>query len=150
VAATETEAALAQQVRELLDKQEIQELNARYCHAFDSGDADAFADTFVEDGVLAVVGLGQNAGHEALRASCRTYDRRVVHTTTDALIALDGDTATQVVSLVAYRRSHDRAENRFGLTARYRDQLRRTSDGWKYVRRDVTADLTPSPFGDLH
>jgi len=50
---------------------EIQQLYAKYNHAIDSGNADAYADTFTPDGVF-----NNNAGREALKSSSKPGSAR--------------------------------------------------------------------------
>ena len=59
-------------VRSMIDKIDLMELSARAARAFDDGDADAYADCFVEDGLYESPRIGLRAqGREALRAMCQ-------------------------------------------------------------------------------
>lgn len=55
----------------LADRMEILELIARYGWAYDCGDAAAFADTFVADGILSAFGQEAARGRDALMAFAR-------------------------------------------------------------------------------
>lgn len=51
----------------LADRLEIQELIARYCWALDTRDGDAYAATFIPDGVFQGIG-SRGRGHDELQA----------------------------------------------------------------------------------
>jgi len=125
---------------ELADRLAIRELTARYNRAFDDVDPDAYARVFTEDGVLEVDGE-PIAGREALIETVRATGYGIVHITSDAIVAIDGDAAVQECTLLTARRAQDRSENAFLATGRYRDELVRTPDGWRFKRRSVTMDL---------
>ena len=59
------------------DRAAIGDLLARYCHNFDTGDADGVAGLFTEDGVFdpGVTGFGPFEGREIIRAPAGTFDR---------------------------------------------------------------------------
>ena len=135
-------------MQELLDKNEIRELTARYNHTFDDGDAEAFADTYTVDGghtpdweAADSSGNGTQRGRDQHIAQCRRVDRRVVHATTDSLIEIDGDTARQVCTFIIFVRDNDKTMNQFALTGRYVDQLTRTAEGWRFAERRSLWDL---------
>ncbi len=148
----ELSAALAQMQAELQmlqDKLEIRELTARYNNCFDDGDAEGYAATFTENGMMVHEDGSSHGGREAFIAACRLYDGQIVHSTTDARIEVDGDRATQICTFVSYRRSADRSRNEFSFTGRYYDELERTPDGWRFVRRRSVRDRSPSPYADI-
>ncbi len=133
--------SLSTRLQELLDKSEIRELTARYNHTFDDGDAEAYANTYTVDGGhtpefgAGPSSNGQQRGREEHIAQCRRADSRVVHTTTDPLIEVDGDTARQVCTFIIFLRNKEKTVNHFALTGRYVDKLTRTSDGWRFAER---------------
>jgi uncharacterized protein (TIGR02246 family) len=129
----------------LADWTRIRELTARYNRAFDDTDTDAFAATFTEDGVMEVVGGFEVRGREGLAEMCRRTPYGVVHVTADATIEIDGDRAVQDVTvLVLQRPKPDAAPEERHTTiersGRYRDELVRTADGWRFAKRSVTLD----------
>jgi len=138
----------ADTMQELADKLAIRELTARYNFSFDSGDAEGYADCWTEDGRMIHENGEIHGGRDEFVESCRRYDRQVIHTTTDALIELDGDRATQLCTLVVYTRNPDRTANEFFMTGRYRDELQRTPDGWKFHRRRTENDLVTARLAD--
>lgn len=62
------------------------------------------------------------------------------HVTTDAVVEVDGDEAVQSCSFMLFARSEDSNDMVVLTTARYRDRLRRTSQGWRFVERVATTD----------
>jgi len=141
---------LQARVRELEDKQEIRELVARYNHTFDDQDAEGFADTYVPEGRMVHPRDGhEHGGREAFLASCKQFGGQVVHMTTDPEIAIDGDTATHRATMAIYFRSADGARVRFVHTGTYRDDLRRTPEGWRFVTRRAERDQREVRLIDL-
>ncbi|MDQ0382669.1 nuclear transport factor 2 family protein [Amycolatopsis thermophila] len=132
--------AVFAQLRDLIDKAEIRELTARYNKTFDDCDAEAYADTWTEDGVMVLDGVEDHRGREAFIRDCLNWAGRIVHTTTDPMIVVNGDEATQWCTVISYTRSTDRRDNAFLLTGTYHDTLVRTADGWKFKVRRATTD----------
>lgn len=124
----------------LADKLAIRELTARYNRGFDDNEPDAFAATFTEDGALEIVGGMTISGTDGLREMARSTGWGVVHLTTDSIIEVDGDRATQDCYLIVVNRTKEPPSSSFGNTGRYRDTLVRTPGGWKFQKRSVTLD----------
>ncbi len=129
----------------LVDRIQIRELTARYNHCFDDGDAEGFAATFTEDGVMAVEGGFTASGRDALAKMCRNVPYGVVHVTTDAIVEVDGDRASQYLTILVLNRPQidaapDKRISSLQRTGRYRDELVRTADGWRFTRRTATLD----------
>lgn len=124
---------------ELADRVAIGELTARYNRAFDDGEVDAWLDTFVEDGEMQRDGRTWK-GHDALARLLQKVGWGTVHVTTDAIVEIDGDRARQWCTLVLLRRERDRRPPVVLATGRYEDELRRTADGWRFVRRVASTD----------
>ena len=133
------------------DCEAIRQLAAEYNWRLDAGEVEAWVDTFTEDGSFACVGLpegeprgGKHKGHETLRDYGKNHfainKGRVRHWNWNLLIEVNGDEATLACYMNAFGagRKNDGAELRF--TGKYRDTLRRTADGWKFVSREVTLD----------
>ena len=134
-------------VQRLRDQLEIRELTARYNRAFDDGDADAYAATFVPDGSMEATGIPRAEGHDALKGLVRQTPYGIVHITTDPIIEIDGDRAVQHCTLIVANRHEDRSPVTFGTTGRYDDELVRTADGWRFTSRVAVldGDLVPEP-----
>jgi uncharacterized protein (TIGR02246 family) len=132
-------------VRWLIDRAQIRELTARYNRCFDDGDPEAFAATFTEDAVMEIDGGPRMAGRDELAAMVRHTPYGVKHVTVDATVAVDGDRATQDVSLIVLTRpardaARDARRSTVERTGRYHDELVRTTDGWRFARRTVFLD----------
>ena len=141
-----TEAAIAR----LMDEREILRLNARYNWACYERDGDAYADLFVPDGVYESGNSGsRNTGREQLAAGLVAAGQSawlMGHVTADAVIDIDGDTATQRVFVLLYRRENADGENVFFASGTYHDRLARTAEGWKYVHRTSFIDRSNLPW----
>ena len=129
----------------LVDRTRIRELTARYNRCFDDGDAAGFAATFTEDGVMEVVGGPVTKGRDALEAMVRHTPYGIVHVTVDATVEVDGDRATQDVTLLVVNRPAPdaaRADRRSTVqrSGRYHDELVRTGAGWRFARRTASLD----------
>lgn len=109
---------------------------AAYAQALDDGRLDDLVATFCPDGSCDLPGLGQRAGHEAIRAAFAGYHPRrpqrhlVLNThvshwsgdearaTSDVVFLLGGDSGWAV-----------------RLVGRYEDVLHRDGDAWRFHRR---------------
>jgi uncharacterized protein (TIGR02246 family) len=127
-------------VERVLDHLAIRELTARYNRAFDDVDSEAWADTFTPDGVMDYGG-DPIAGRDALVALSRATGFGYVHMTTDPIIEIDGDRATQSCSVIIAQRSQARDQVSVAMTGRYDDELVRTPDGWRFRRRTASLDV---------
>jgi ketosteroid isomerase-like protein len=146
---TDVQTSLEARVQWIEDYLAIRELTARYNHTFDDGDAEAFADCWTEDGRMTHEVPGSHGGREEFIASCKLYDGGVIHQTSDPIITIDGDTATQDCSFQVWTRLKDRSANEPFMTGRYQDELVRTPDGWKFHRRFTKRDLIGRTLRDV-
>ena len=133
------------ELRHLADRTMIRELTARYNRCFDDGDAEGFAATFTPDGAMEVAGGFVVEGSHALAQMCRSVPYGVVHVTVDAIVEVDGDRATQDVTVMVLQRPKPDAApaertTRLDRSGRYHDELVRTEDGWRFTRRTATLD----------
>jgi ketosteroid isomerase-like protein len=129
---------LTRKVRDMEDRIAIRELTARYNHAFDDVDTEAFVNTFTEDGVFQLDTDGLvTAGRERLAAMSQVVNHGPVHMTTDPVIEIDGDRATQVCSLALGGRTREREPGSatYLTSGRYYDELVRTPEGWLFSKR---------------
>ncbi len=121
------------------DKFAIHELSAIYNHAIDYGDADAWINTFTEDGVLSGVAHPYE-GRKALTAFVKDYLANASpmhHWTNNHIIQGDGDTAShtcyfQVISV--------QSPVTIMASGRYNDELKKIDGEWKFFRREATFD----------
>jgi uncharacterized protein (TIGR02246 family) len=129
----------------MVDRAQILELTARYNRCFDDGDPEGYADTFTEDGVMEVAGGPKTTGRAALAEMVRRTPYGIVHVTVDPIVEVDGDCAVQNVTLLVVARPApdapaDKRSSRLQRSGRYRDELVRTPDGWRFARRTATLD----------
>jgi actinorhodin biosynthesis protein ActVIA len=112
---------------------EIQQLYARYNNAIDSGDAEAYAATFVPDGTFNTF-----TGHDALVGFIHDWHEKMGganrrHWNTNLTITPTSEGASGSVYLllvdVGVRPPAIQA------AAKYEDQLVKTSDGWRFKKR---------------
>jgi ketosteroid isomerase-like protein len=136
-------ADLASATQLLLDRIAISELTARYNRAADGTDASALTAVFTADAT--VVMRGNASGDRSYTGSefeqlVAPNPKQRVHMTTDAVIEIDGDRATQVCTLLLCTRSRRRKTAAL-FTGVYRDELLRTSAGWRFQRREADMDF---------
>ena len=118
----------------------IERLVARYNHAIDSGDAEAWAGTFVADGVFQLAGRDPVVGREALCEFARGLaPSSMRHFVSNLLVDVDagGETATLRAYLALIR------DHGIAMTGAYKDTLRKVDGEWGFVRRLFTSDPRP-------
>lgn len=121
------------------DYLEIRELTARYNVTFDSGDVEGWLECFTDDMVFVLNGKEVGRGIPAMREFCHKMQRtlKVRHFTTDAIIRVEGNTATQDAYLMVIDVSKG---SQFKSSGAYADQLRRVNGQWKFSKRVATLD----------
>ena len=121
-------------------------LVTEYCHFVDHGEAAKIADQFADDGVWASprdVRTGREAIAKSFQKRQDNAARMSRHVCTNLLIdVIDENSATGVVYLTLYR--HDGAPERRispsdvpDVVGEYRDSFVRTTDGWRFKRREI-------------
>jgi len=122
------------------DITEIQLLYSAYCHLIDDGDAAAFANLFVPEGVLTSGGhpLVGTASLEKFATSVPLRTPGIRHVMVNIHVDGDGDHADGRAYLLAYTGSSEGPVMR--ATGCYRDSLQRVGGSWKFVKRDFTMD----------
>lgn len=125
-------------IRELADRAELADLVARHSLWIDEGRYDESDRLFTEDVVVTSL-RGQARGIDALTELARSRHgeyARTLHNKSNLLIELDGDTATVRAHDVAVYVLDDETEAI--AAARHRYGARRTRDGWRFDRLEVT------------
>lgn len=140
------------------DKLLIQDVIARYSYSYDGGDADAFAQLFVEDAIFEVIVPTQ------ARPVVRVFSRAAIrewaaqryeltagtqarhHQSGLLFDELTTDTARTRTMLLLTRQGAPDAAPALQLTGVYYDTWRRTSEGWRLVHRAAHVDRDPG-FG---
>lgn len=120
---------------------DIQQLYARYNHAIDSGDAEAYAGTFTADGVF-----NNNSGREALLNFARNYAKTGTtqrHWNTNLLITPRPEGANGTVYL--FLLDVVAKPPAIAVTLKYEDAMVKTAQGWRFKKRVTRADAAPAP-----
>ncbi|MEX1033706.1 MAG: nuclear transport factor 2 family protein [Cellvibrionaceae bacterium] len=123
------------------DYMEIEQLYAQYNWAIDTGDAGAYANTFIADGVF-----NSMTGHEQLAGFIKRWVETMngatrKHWNTNLKISGDGDTASGQVYLMLLDTSTQPPA--IVATATYTDSLVKTQDGWRFSKRSTQSDRAP-------
>lgn len=121
------------------DTLEILQLAARYNHAIDYGDPEAWAGTFTEDGTFNTA-QGVQQGHEALAQFAAGFGTQMAgarHWTNNHIVDGDGDSATHTCYLNLIQTS-DSAKSM--ITGKYEDTLVKIDGQWRFSSRTVSAD----------
>lgn len=132
-----------ERIDELLSKQEIRDLLARYCRGCDRCDEALMASAYHPDSVDNH-GVFKGSGSEFAKWSTPIHHSYVAtsHFILNSLIAVDGDTAsgeTYCLAWVRYRRPDDKLEDAiFG--GRYLDRFERRESVWKIAQRTMLMD----------
>jgi ketosteroid isomerase-like protein len=135
----------------LADRLALRELVDRYASAVDARDADAFADLFTPDAVLAVYEtegedpVVEYRGHAALRkvmGLLRFYSA-TFHLMANHRCEIGASEATGETYCIAHHLTEAAgAATDLVMYIRYRDAYARTADGWRFARRDVLRQWT--------
>ena len=115
------------------DFESIRQLTARYNRCFDDRDIDGWLACWTPDGEFEFLDSGRRIlGHDALRANIETVQNTGRHVTTDFIITVDGDRATQSCQLCELGIDDTPVVRRFG---RYEDHLTREAGAWHFRTR---------------
>ena len=131
-------------------ERECERLIAQYCHYVDHGEAARIADLFSEDGRwwnVAASWDGQQAIREGFQRRQDNAGRMSRHVCTNVLVDVISDTeATAVTYMSLY--FHDGEPGRdssptdcLQKLGEYRDRFVKTEDGWRFARREMTANF---------
>jgi ketosteroid isomerase-like protein len=131
-------------LKRLLDRQEIVDVTIRYCNALDLRDWELLASCFTDDAVFSAGPWGEHEGVEAIVGLCNSVFPGMdmtQHLVSNHVVEVSGDEATCTCDLVAEHLLRAAAGGDQTTTrAIYHDRLRRTADGWRFAHRslDVT------------
>ena len=133
------------------DRAEIEDLMSRYLYAFDWQDADAYAATFTEDGILDFAG-GREQGHEELKkvmadmaarekakadASFPYRRHRVRHYVSNLVLEIEGDTARSTSYWWEYNNDARAGRPYLGTYGHYEDELVKVDGRWLFKHRRI-------------
>jgi len=137
---TATNAALADNasLQNLQDRTDIADVLYRYSSSVDSFDTDGMRSTLADD-IWAQYGNGDPVeGGDKLAAWIAQATATVIwqhHLLNVYHITVDGDDAKTLSYLTSYQVFEENSDAAIILVARYHDELRRTSEGWKISKR---------------
>lgn len=120
------------------DIEAIKQLTARYNRAFDEGRAEDWAGCFTPDGFFERSNAGRAyQGRDEIAGLCRSYPTSGRHVTSEHLITVEGDRATQTCYLQYLDRDNGFAIAMFGV---YEDKLERQNGEWLFKERRLQVD----------
>lgn len=130
----------------MLIERDCERLVTAYCHYVDHGEASQIAELFTEDGVWTSEEVTMDGREQIFKGMSHreaNTERMSRHVCNNFLCnVIDEDHAEATVYLTLYR--HDgNPERRTSplpgavMVGEYRDQFRRTSDGWRFARREI-------------
>jgi uncharacterized protein (TIGR02246 family) len=140
----------------LEDKLAIHEMIAQYSYAYDSKDADGFAQVFVDNGVFEIFVPGQTMPVVRLqsRQAIRAWAAQRLHARLGRFTsrhyqagmlfeALTAEEARVRVMVLVTRQEATETPPSVHLTGVYHDVWRKTSEGWRLAHRAAYADRDP-------
>lgn len=126
----------------VIDKFALHELVLRYCRAIDRRDyallRSLYHDDAIDDHGRLFCGSAQEYV-EWLPSMLARYEA-TVHSITNALFALDGDSAEGEIYTVAYHRTHPPEAREIVIGGRYLDRYERRNGEWRFLRRWLALD----------
>ena len=140
-------------LQKMLIERACERLVTEYCHFVDHGEAAKIAGQFAEDGVsasarwCAMVALKWR-GRRQREANAARISR---HARCNLLVdVIDENNAKGVVYLTLYRNDGEAGRRSApsdvpDVVGEYRDQFVRTSEGWRFKRRDVGVSFAKVP-----
>lgn len=122
------------------DRLAIHELYARYNHAIDSGDSEAWAGCFTADGVFES-GRGSFRGSEQLIAFAQGFAERTKarHWTNNLILDETPEGVAGKCYLMLYRLGEGAPD--IMASGLYHDTLTQAPEGWRFVSRTVITDV---------
>lgn len=130
----------------LRDRLAIQDLLIRYGTSLDAKDWKRLATCFLPDAVADYGTLGDHKGYDKIERICRNALEPLdgsQHFISNFEITVDGDAAKSRCYLMAQHiRNSAPGGPHFILAGVYRDDLVRTSDGWRIARRELATTWT--------
>lgn len=142
-----TVAAAVSPVEKLQIAAACERLCLDYCFLADTGQMDAWAELFAEDAEMHLFGKVQ-AGRAAIRAGVDGGGARAtVHSLSNIRIDVTGESAASGTAYVTVFSADKANPGPNALAAKmiglYRDDYRKTSDGWRIARRAFEPLITP-------
>ncbi len=133
------------------DRAEIEDLYSRYMFAFDWQDAQTYALTFTEDGVLDFAG-GVITGRKAIAHEISEFGKRlqkkadglapqrpprVAHMIDNLVLTINGDTATGRAYWWEFNNDMRDRRPYLGAYGHYEDELKKVNGRWLFSKRKI-------------
>lgn len=127
-------------LQQLSDRAEIQDLITRYAYAIDDRNWDGLDQIFTEDAVIDYRAAGGPVGTlpetKAFLAEAMAQFSAFQHLSTTSDIVINGDEArARTILFNPMVMQHEGAERVFFIGLWYKDEFRRTADGWRIEAR---------------
>jgi uncharacterized protein (TIGR02246 family) len=131
------------------DYEEIQNLYAKYTHAFDSGDGQAVANVYTPDGSFSVAGKVMAEGRQGIAASTKPHaegSAHMRHLNANLSIEASPDGAHGVAYVFVTMVQPGKGVNIIN-GGMYDDVVVKTAAGWRFKKRNFTPwmPLGPAP-----
>jgi ketosteroid isomerase-like protein len=138
------------------DRAQIEDLQARYMFALDFKDAEAYASTFANDGVLDY-GAGEIRGREAIRnfvvESKKTSEARAAkdtsglrpaagrHNVTNLVLKIDGNKAIGRAYWFHYENNNPKRTSSLDSFGHYEDEMVKVNGKWLFSKRKILNEV---------
>ena len=136
--------SFAQRLRRLEDLEEIRQLFVDYGRHLDTGDVQAYAELFADEGEVLLGPIGRAKGRAAIVELMTTVKARATtpsfHLVTNPVIQLDGDRATSEV-LWTVIRPDAAGKLEVAMFGRHYDELVRERGRWRILKRRGRIDV---------
>jgi uncharacterized protein (TIGR02246 family) len=133
------------------DRAEIEDLQARYMFALDFKDADTYASTFTEDGVLdygpvvkgrdaikkVIAGMGQRAADEAAKDTSGLRPAVGRHNISNIVIKIDGNKANGRAYWFHYSNNNPKRTATLDSFGNYEDEMVKVDGKWLFSKRKI-------------
>jgi ketosteroid isomerase-like protein len=133
------------------DRAEIEDLQARYMFALDFKDADAYASTFTEDGVLdygpvvkgrdairkMINDMGKRQADEAAKDTSGLPPVAGRHNITNIVLKIDGDKAEGRAYWFHYSNNNPKRTAQLDSFGNYEDELVKVDGKWLFSKRKI-------------
>ena len=141
----------ADALQALLDRAEIEELVARYVHALDTRDADAYAGVFTEDAVYEIPGTvyrGRDAIRKIVTDLTQARETRLgngeqpvdlYHVMSNSSIEILSESEARHVSYAQTVRAAEGGQFIVGFMGRYEDEIVKRDGRWQIANRRLVS-----------